>query len=159
MFLKRKIICALDQYEDIELKPHEVLGAINKREAGITQGAFISWFRTHDKNSKYTYQTVDKCINDCIEDEYINRIFVNGQLSPKQSIHAGMSIMNNLDNTVKWEYEQIENIFVSSKGRELKHWYFFYPSLLEKMSAREIAFFAITTGITILLGYLGVQRL
>jgi hypothetical protein len=128
MFLKRKIICALDKYEDIELEGKEMAYlAKNKRQLGITQRAFIAWFREKNGNDKYTYETVDKCINDCIEDNYIRRVYVNGD--------AYMRFVPNEDGPTflaktKLPYYQIENISVSSKGRELKHWYFFYLKFL-----------------------------
>lgn len=154
MFLKRRIILALDKYEDVELAPSHPFAATNKQEEGITQGAFVAWFRDQDKNKIYTYQAVNKCINDCIEDGYINRVYVDAQpyLVPKQN-DEGLIIGTKLN------YPQMENLSLSSKGRDLKHWYFFYPAIVEKMNAKELALLVIGTSITIVLTYLGFQNL
>ena len=73
--MKRKIICALDEYEDIPNR----LTTLTNLETGITQGAFIEWFRKQCKNDKHLYEKVRKCIDDCKEDGYIKEVFVNGQ--------------------------------------------------------------------------------
>ena len=155
MFLKRKLIIALDQYED-EYPDNALLGT--NRSQGIKRADFIHWFLRHPGSKKLrSAQQLDKCIDDCIEDKYINRNYVEGDgylvaVQSEDGFYTGQN---------KIKYKQDENIYLSSSGRELEHWYFFWPAVLKKMSIWEIILLGITTSLTlvgaILLAKLGIK--
>lgn len=155
--MKRKIIRALDKYEDLPPFNRLLMGATTRREEGITQGAFIAWFLKQDGNEKCDYQKVDKCINDCVEDDYIKKDMVDGKTVVKDVIEDEFAFPVVIKK--KRFTPQIENIYVGSKGRDLLKTYYFLPMVIGKMSMKEVMFFAFTTATMLILGYLGIQSL
>jgi hypothetical protein len=152
MFLKKKVLTRLNEFED---KPSTSSLLGTKRSDGISRRDFIFWFLKEDSKN-FTYDIISKCIDDCIEDEYINQGFVDGELRPKLKINNSYNVV--ALESMGYEHEQIENILLSSRGRELTHWYFFLPAVLERLSIKEIIVFAIITAITIMLGILGFNK-
>jgi hypothetical protein len=125
MKLKRRIIIALDAYEDLPSTSMFHIGG-TKRHEGITQGSFIKWFREQRGNDKYDYETLDKAINDSAEDHYINK---------------------------KIAWGEVENILVSSTGRDLKKWTYYFFAVLNRMGAERLVIEGILIIFAAIVGY------
>lgn len=155
MFLKRKIICALDKYEDLPPEKPELLVETNLQK-GIEIKRFVNWFLEQPKNKKYGLSSIKKCIEDCRQDGFITISTVNGESYTGYDFDSDSSSSLLGMPKIVTKYYQYENICLTSAGRELKNWYFFYPAVLKKMSVWEIVIFGITTGIAIALAHLGL---
>lgn len=125
MKLKRRIIIALDIYEDLSSTSMFHVGG-TKRHEGITQGSFIKWFREQKGNDRYDYETLDKAINDSIEDHYINK---------------------------KIAWGEVENISVSSIGRDLKKRTYYFFAVLNRIGAERLVIEGILIVFAAIVGY------
>ncbi len=130
MLLKRKIIIALDKYED---EPTEMLAFADEdgkiptnRDTGIPKDNFINWFLKQETGRGHAQQQIKKCIADCDEDGYLHitsRVIdknLGGALMPEQY------------------HIRFDEIVVSSQGRDLKKNTHFFFACLNKMGAERL---------------------
>lgn len=125
MKLKRQIIIALDRYEDLPSASVFHVGSTKLNE-GIVQDDFIKWFQEQKRNSKYGYEILDKSINDCVQDHYIDKKIVWGEM---------------------------ENISVSSTGRDLKKRSYYAFAVINRMGADRLIIEGILIVFAAVVGY------
>jgi hypothetical protein len=111
MLLKRKVLCALNEYEDTHAKGWSVFHQVKRHD-------FIAFFLKG--NPDYSDSVIDRCISDCIEDGYIREDLVAGD--PYRTPKIDMS---GYHAEAKEVVPQIEMIHLSSAGRDFKKWSFF----------------------------------
>ncbi len=110
---------------------------------GVSRHSFILWFLKQPGNAIYTYASVDKGIDDCIEDEWIGEMPV--------LVAPGNPVLG---------IERIDRpaLIVRSRGREMRNWIFFVSAVIEKLSAKEIALYGITTAVSLALAAVGLSN-
>lgn len=130
MLDKRRLVKALDEYE-------------TGRER-IVASEFYSWLQKKE-DWLLDQEATRRLLDDSIDDGWIGKRFEEDY----DPVIASMGMHRPIQNT--------EYIFVRSRGREIIKWYFFAPAVLEKMSLMQLTYFAVTTGIVLILAYFGIH--
>ncbi|MDP2650302.1 MAG: hypothetical protein Q8P16_01935 [bacterium] len=141
MFLKRKIIIALDKYED---EPTSMFGC---DATGFIMHCAM------DKDMGLTEPEIRKCVRDCIKDKYIDEetfvypkaTFDIFKTDPTEEYTHGELTLRMVDDdpaTVT-----VKRICVSSTGRDLKKPLYFFFASIKRMGANRL----IIEGVLILL--------
>jgi hypothetical protein len=137
------------------LEKARLVAALNEHDehaAGVRKSSFLQWVTAHKDWERKEYGHICKLLEDCIDDNWIGTSF-------KKEYDPNGAPKYLLGEPTEYPTRDVEYVFVRSKGREMLKWQFFIPAVLEKMSLKEIATFAICTGLGVSLAAFGFHNL